>query len=179
MVQSVLILGGAKSGKSRRAQARAESWPGRHVYLATATAGDDEMARRIARHQAVRGELWSTVEEPLELAAALKRADGEDAVLLVDCLTLWLTNLLLMAGLDDAAVAGRCAELAGLVPRLAGRVILVANEVGMGIVPGDGLSRRFRDLAGWLNQQMAAACDEVILVAAGLPLALKSPAKDV
>lgn len=176
MPRSVLIIGGAKSGKSTHAQALAESWPGRHVYLATATAGDQEMARRIANHQAQRGELWSTVEEPLELAAALKQADGPDAVLLVDCLTLWLSNLMLMAELDDAAVEERCVELAGLIPALAGRVILVANEVGMGIVPGEALARRYRDLAGSLNQRLGAVCQQVILVAAGLPLTLKPPA---
>ncbi|MCB2227414.1 MAG: bifunctional adenosylcobinamide kinase/adenosylcobinamide-phosphate guanylyltransferase [Desulfarculaceae bacterium] len=169
----VLILGGAKSGKSSTAQRLAESWGGRLVYVATAQAGDAEMTARIARHQAERGEAWSTLEEPLALEEALRRADGPDAVLLVDCLTLWLSNLVLGANLSDTAVAERGEALAGMLPELKARVILVANEVGLGIVPENALARRWRDLAGGLNQRMASACDTVVLVAAGLPLALK------
>ncbi len=169
----VLILGGAKSGKSSTAQALAEAWGGRLVYLATAQAGDSEMRERIARHQAQRGAAWTTVEEPLELEQALRQADGPDTVLLVDCLTLWLSNLVLGANLSDQEVAARGEALAQLLPRLAARVILVANEVGLGIVPENALARRWRDLAGGLNQRLASACDTVLLVAAGLPLALK------
>jgi adenosylcobinamide kinase/adenosylcobinamide-phosphate guanylyltransferase len=169
----VLILGGAKSGKSSQAQKLAEAWGGRLVYLATAQAGDREMRARIARHQAQRGAAWRTVEEPLELEAALREADGPDAVLLVDCLTLWLSNLVLGANLSDAEVAERGEALAALLPALRARVILVANEVGLGIVPENALARRWRDLAGSLNQRLARACDTVLLVTAGLPLALK------
>ena len=170
---STLILGGAKSGKSSYAQALAEAWGGRLVYVATAQAGDQEMKARIARHQAQRGEAWATLEEPLELEAALKRADGADTVLLVDCLTLWLSNLMLAADLDDAALQKRFEALSRVLPELRSRVILVANEVGMGIVPENALARRYRDRAGSLNQQLARTCGRVILVAAGLPLALK------
>lgn len=169
----VLILGGAKSGKSSYALDLAQAWGGRLVYLATAQAGDEEMAARIARHRDARGPDWRTVEEPLELEASLRRADGEDAVLLVDCLTLWTSNLMLSAGLDDRALQERFAGLCRLLPALRARSILVANEVGLGIVPDHALARRFRDQAGSLNQQLARACRRVILVAAGLPLALK------
>ncbi len=171
--RSVLVLGGAKSGKSSYAQALAEGWGGRLIYLATAQAGDQEMARRIARHQADRGPAWTTLEEPLELEAALKEADGPQAVFLVDCLTLWLSNLVLGANLGDEEVAARGQALAELLPGLQGRVILVANEVGLGIVPENALARRWRDLAGSLNQRLAQACDWVMLITAGLPLALK------
>ncbi len=170
---SVLVLGGTKSGKSSYAQALAEAWGGRLVYVATAQAGDEEMQARIARHQADRGQAWSTVEEPLELETALKKTDALGTVLLVDCLTLWLSNLMLAAELDDEGLQERFTALSGLLPSLASRVILVANEVGMGIVPENALARRYRDQAGSLNQQMARACNRVILVTAGLPLALK------
>lgn len=172
-VHSVLVLGGAKSGKSSYAQALAESWGGRLVYLATAQAGDQEMAKRIARHQADRGPAWATLEEHLALEEALARADGPDTVFLVDCLTLWLSNLVLGAGLDDDEVDARGLALIRLLPRLQARVILVANEVGLGIVPENALARRWRDLAGSLNQRLARACDTVLLITAGLPLALK------
>ncbi|MCB2193830.1 MAG: bifunctional adenosylcobinamide kinase/adenosylcobinamide-phosphate guanylyltransferase [Deltaproteobacteria bacterium] len=170
---SVLILGGAKSGKSSYAQALAEGWGGRLVYVATAQAHDQEMTKRIARHQADRGDAWSTLEEPLGLEAALKDADGPDTVFLVDCLTLWLSNLVLGAELDDEQVSARGEALTGLLPSLEARIILVANEVGLGIVPENALARRWRDLAGSLNQRLARACDAVLLITAGLPLALK------
>ncbi|RJX31448.1 MAG: bifunctional adenosylcobinamide kinase/adenosylcobinamide-phosphate guanylyltransferase [Desulfarculus sp.] len=173
--QSVLVLGGAKSGKSAYAQALAQSWGGRLVYVATGQAGDEEMAQRIARHQARRGPAWQTLEEPLALEQALRGADGPGAVLLVDCLTLWLSNLMLASGLDDAALQERFAALCGQLPSLKARTILVANEVGLGIVPENALARRFRDQAGSLNQQLAVACDRVVLITAGLPLALKGP----
>ena len=170
---SVLILGGAKSGKSSYAQALAESWSGRLVYVATAQAHDQEMTQRIARHQADRGEAWSTLEEPLALEEALRQADAPGTVFLVDCLTLWLSNLVLAAELDDAQVVERGEALARLLPSLEARIILVANEVGLGIVPENALARRWRDLAGSLNQRLARACDAVLLITAGLPLALK------
>ncbi|MCF8034381.1 MAG: bifunctional adenosylcobinamide kinase/adenosylcobinamide-phosphate guanylyltransferase [Desulfarculaceae bacterium] len=173
LADKVLILGGAKSGKSSLAQRLAEHWGGRLVYLATAQAGDAEMHERIARHQAQRGAAWTTLEEPLALEEALKQADGPDAVLLVDCLTLWLSNLVLGANLGDEQVAARGEALATLLPSLEARVILVANEVGLGIVPENALARRWRDLAGGLNQRLASACGSVVLVTAGLPLALK------
>jgi len=177
MCQSTLILGGAKSGKTALAQGLAQSLAaspaGRLVYIATAQAGDQEMSMRISRHQAQRGPRWSTLEEPLDLIGALGLADAPGAVLLVDCLTLWLSNLMTLAVLDQETVAARGQELARALPGLKARVILVANEVGLGIVPDNPLARAFRDQAGRLNQRLAAVCQNVVLVAAGLPLALK------
>lgn len=164
-----LVLGGARSGKSTYAEALAESRPGPCVYLATATAGDGEMAERIAHHRARRGARWHTHEEPLDLAGALQALSKPDSTVLVDCLTLWLSNVL-FAELD---VNNQCEQLVAALPRLAGPVIFVSNEVGLGIVPDNALARRFRDDAGRLNQRVAAAAQSVVFVAAGLPLVLK------
>lgn len=166
-----LILGGARSGKSTYAEHRAEAQPGACIYLATATAGDAEMAERIAHHRARRGERWQTREAPLALPEALEAAAEPDAVVLVDCLTLWLSNILLR----DLDVTDHCAQLLATLPRLSGPVIFVSNEVGLGIVPDNALARRFRDEAGRLNQAVAAAAQSVVFVAAGLPLVLKAP----
>jgi adenosylcobinamide kinase/adenosylcobinamide-phosphate guanylyltransferase len=173
MAERVLIVGGAKSGKTAVAQSLAESWGGRLVYLATGQAGDAEMAERIGRHQQRRGPAWSTLEEPLALVQALTQADDIGTVILVDCLTLWLSNLLTLAGLAPAQVDRLGQQLAAGLAPLRASVILVANEVGWGIVPDNPLARSFRDLAGGLNQRLAQVCDTVLLVAAGLPLALK------
>ena len=162
---TVLVLGGARSGKSRVAEALFASLDA-PLYVATAAPLDDEMRTRIDRHRADRGPRWRTVEEPVELAAVLER-DGGAA--LVDCLTLWLTNLLL-GGHD---IEAHTAELERVLAARGGLTVLVSNEVGLGIVPGDALSRRFRDEAGRLNQRIAAASDRVLFVAAGLPIALK------
>ncbi len=168
-----LILGGAKSGKSAYAQALAESWPAPRLYVATAEAKDEEMAARIARHQKDRGPQWRTCEEPLELARALRAHASGHGVLLVDCLTLWLTNLLLREEAGEKPVAAAVEALLATLPAVPAPVILVANEVGWGIVPDNALARRFRDLAGGLNQRLAALADLVVLVAAGLPVILK------
>jgi adenosylcobinamide kinase/adenosylcobinamide-phosphate guanylyltransferase len=165
----VLLLGGARSGKSRLAQARAEAEAGDLVYLATGQPFDAEMAERIARHQSERGPRWRTVEVPLDLAEAIERESVSGRVLLVDCLTLWLSNVML-GDHDVSAANGRLLEA---LARSAGTVLLVSNEVGMGIVPENALARRFRDEAGRLNQRVAAAADEVLLVAAGLTVRLK------
>lgn len=167
---ALLVLGGARSGKSRYAQARCEELPGRLAYIATAQAFDDEMTDRIARHRAERGDRWRTYEAPADLAGEIGRAAGQADALLVDCLTLWLSNLLL-AGAD---MAGAAADLGRAVAACPVPVALVANEVGLSIVPDNALARRFRDEAGLLNQRMAAICGEVVFVAAGLPLTLKS-----
>lgn len=164
----VLITGGARSGKSRRAEARAYSLPGRPVYIATAEALDAEMAERIARHRARRGNDWIEREAPLDLVQALTKTDGGGARL-VDCLTLWLSNLL-HAGRDWSDEA---ALLAAALPRQQSPVILVTNEVGLGIVPDNALARTFRDAAGLLNQTIAEVADEVEFVVAGLPLKVK------
>lgn len=175
MSKHTLILGGAKSGKSSLALELANQAGGRRVFIATAQAGDGEMKDRIRRHQAERGPEWSTVEEPLDLQAALQGSDAADAVMVVDCLTLWLSNLLTVANMPAEDVIERGRGLAVLLPTLQGRVILVANEVGLGIVPDNALARLYRDLAGGLNQELAQVCGQVILVAAGLPLILKGP----
>ena len=172
MGQIALVLGGARSGKTAFALRQAAQAAGRFppVMIATAQALDAEMAERIARHRAARGEAWRTVEAPLDLAGALA-ALGPDDVAVVDCLTLWLTNLMM-------AERDLCAEREGLLAALAAcpaRVWLVSNEVGWGVVPESALGRRFRDEAGWLHQAIAQAADAVTLVVAGLPLALKGP----
>lgn len=164
-----LVIGGARSGKSAHAEARARTSGLKVTYLATGEARDAEMGARIAHHRARRPAGWRTVEEPLLLAAALRRAAAPDTCLLVDCLTLWLTNVLLAA--RDAEID----RLLDALPALAGRIILVSNEVGWGIVPENALARRFRDEQGRLNQQVAALADRVTLVAAGLALPLKQP----
>ncbi|WP_022681652.1 bifunctional adenosylcobinamide kinase/adenosylcobinamide-phosphate guanylyltransferase [Sphingobium bisphenolivorans] len=167
---SLLVLGGARSGKSSYAQARCEALPGRLAYIATAQAFDTEMAARIARHRAERGERWFTLEAPTNLGEAIDQAAQDAHVILIDCLTLWLSNLLLA----DADMAAATGELSERVAKASVPVIMVANEVGLSIVPDNALARRFRDEAGWLNQKMAAVCREVVFVAAGLPLTLKS-----
>ena len=169
-VSHTLILGGARSGKSRHAQALAEASGHALLYLATAAAGDGEMRERIAQHKAERGPRWRTIEEPLALAPTLLRAAQPHQIILVDCLTLWLSNLML-AGRD---IAIETAALAAALPQLRGNVLFVSNEVGSGIVPDNRLARDFRDAQGRLNQSMAAACGHVSLIVAGLPLVLKA-----
>ncbi len=167
---SLLVLGGARSGKSGYAQRLAESSGRTPVFLATAQAWDEEMSERIALHVAARaGAGWTTHEVPYDLADALTGLAQPGRIVLVDCLTLWLSNLMLRG--DDPAVAE--IELAGHVRHLAGPTIFVSNEVGAGIVPETPLGRNFRDAQGRLNQAMAAACDAVVLVTAGLPRQLK------
>jgi adenosylcobinamide kinase / adenosylcobinamide-phosphate guanylyltransferase len=167
-----LIVGGARSGKSRYAEALVMAAANAGTYLATAEAGDAEMAARIAHHRARRGPFWQTIEEPLDLAGAIGEHADPARPILVDCLTLWLSNLL---------GAGRIVEhdaetLCGALRDARGPVVLVANEVGMGLVPETALGREFRDAAGRLNQQIAALADRVVFVAAGLPLVLKGAA---
>jgi len=168
-VPVTLILGGARSGKSRHGEALAERGSGACVYLATAEAGDAEMAARIAAHKKRRGPRWTTVEEPLDLPEALRRACAPDRTVLVDCLTLWLSNLL---GADRDPVR-ECAGLLEALPALRGPVVFVSNEVGQGVIPANPLARRFVDQAGHLHQALAAVADQVIFMTAGLPLALK------
>jgi adenosylcobinamide kinase/adenosylcobinamide-phosphate guanylyltransferase len=164
-----LFLGGARSGKSRLAQARAEARTGELVFVATAEALDTEMAERIARHRSDRGPRWRTVEAPRDLPAVIQREGGPGRVLLVDCLTLWLSNLMLSEA--DVPLATR--SLLAALAQQGGTVLLVSNEVGMGIVPETPLGRGFRDEAGRLNQVVAAAANEVLLVAAGLAITMK------
>jgi adenosylcobinamide kinase/adenosylcobinamide-phosphate guanylyltransferase len=164
-----LLLGGARSGKSRLAEQLAEKHPGRLVYIATAEAWDDEMKARIAEHKARRGDRWHSIEAPIAVAEVIRALPPDTGVVLVDCLTLWLSNLM-HAGRDIAA------EIAGLLTALNAvgfPVLLVSNEVGLGIVPDNKLARDFRDAQGRLNQAVAAAADHAIFMAAGLPLVLK------
>ncbi len=167
-----LVLGGARSGKSAFAQGAAEALAvesgGRLVMVATAQAFDSEMAERIDRHRQDRGPAWTTLEAPLDLAGALGGLGAGDVVV-VDCLTLWLSNLML----DERDVAAAVAQLVVGVKRFEGRLWLVSNEVGFGIVPDNALARRFRDEAGRLHQALAQAADAVTLVVAGLTLRLK------
>jgi adenosylcobinamide kinase/adenosylcobinamide-phosphate guanylyltransferase len=165
-----LILGGARSGKSAFAQRRASASGLNVIYLATAQAGDPEMTERIARHRAERPGGWDLIEEPLALAAALRSHATPDRCLLVDCLTLWLSNLL-AAG--DEALAAETRALLAALPTLPGHLLLVSNEVGQGIVPANPLARRFRDEAGRLHQAVAGCCNRVSFITAGLPLTLK------
>jgi adenosylcobinamide kinase/adenosylcobinamide-phosphate guanylyltransferase len=166
-----IILGGSRSGKSSLAEQRASESGLAVTYLATATAGDAEMAARIAQHQARRPVNWRIVEEPLRLAHALQQHAAPERCLLVDCLTLWLTNLL--CANDEDLFRRERATFLQTLPALPGRIILVSNEVGMGIVPMGELSRRFGDEAGWLNQEAARVCERVTLMVAGLPYPLK------
>ncbi len=166
-----LILGGMRSGKSRLAEQHAQQSGLSVTYIATATAQDEEMRQRIAHHQANRPGHWQLVEEPLALAAALQHHAAADHCVLVDCLTLWLTNLLCLE--DEARLRQETAALLDVLPRLPGQVILVSNETGMGVVPLGELTRRYCDEAGRLHQAVAARCDQVILTVAGLPLILK------
>lgn len=168
-MNSLLVLGGARSGKSRYAQARAEALDAELIFIATAQAFDAEMADRIARHRDDRGAHWATVEAPVELTAAIRTECREDRVLLIDCLTLWTSNLLL----GERDIPAATADLVASIHEATGPLILVSNEVGLGIVPDNELARRFRDEAGRVNQQVAAAVDEAMFIAAGLPLRLK------
>jgi adenosylcobinamide kinase/adenosylcobinamide-phosphate guanylyltransferase len=164
-----LVLGGARSGKSRFAEQLMARVPRNRAYLATAEIFDDEMAERIRLHREQRGPDWRTVEAPIDLASVLVRETERGDAVLVDCLTLWLSNL--MGATRD--IEQETAQLIGSLPQLGGPVVFVANEVGLGIVPDNALARRFRDHAGRLNQAVAAAADQVFFIAAGLPLRLK------
>ena len=161
------MLGGARSGKSRYAESLVTALPPPWRYVATAEAGDSEMVARIAAHQARRGPRWTTIETPRNVAETL--GTHADTPTLVDCLTLWLSNVMLA----DADVDAEIEQLDGALARAAAPIVLVANEVGFGIVPDSALGRRFRDLQGLLNQRIAARADRVVLVVAGLPLTLK------
>lgn len=169
-MSATLVLGGARSGKSRHAEGLIRAKGQVRVYIATAQAFDDEMRDRIARHRATRAEDgWTTIEEPLELAAAIAAARQPGSAVLVDCLTLWLSNIML-AGRD---VEEQQAALLAVLGQGDAPIVFVSNEVGLGLVPETPLGRAFRDAQGRLNQALAAHCDHVVFVAAGLPLTLK------
>jgi len=165
---ATLILGGARSGKSALGERLIEA-RGPGLYLATAEVLDGEMAERVRQHKARRGDQWQLLEEPLDLAGALRNHARTDRPVLVDCLTLWLSNI--MTEQRDPEAEG--AALAAALDGLAGPVILIANEVGLGIVPDNAMARHFRDLAGSAHQRLAEICDGVYFVIAGLPMTLK------
>lgn len=169
--QIILISGGARSGKSRYAEQRAGELGRRQLYIATAEIKDEEMAQRIAEHQKRRDNRWATVEEPVELAEALLAQQGKIDCALVDCLTLWISNLLIRQ--DGKYVEEKVDQLLKTLPQLDFHVVLVTNEVGWGIVPDNPLARQFRDLTGWTNQRIAAAANEVVLTVAGIPMIVK------
>lgn len=166
-----LLLGGARSGKSALAERLAEASGKSLIYVATAAAGDAEMSARVAHHQARRDRRWRLVEEPLRLGDVLRELDGEHHCVLVDCLTLWLSNALLSG--DDACWARERASLLEAVDGFRGELLLVSNETGLGVVPMGELSRRFVDESGWLHQSLAAQCERVVFCVAGLPMVLK------
>lgn len=163
------VLGGARSGKSSYAEKLVEASGLQPVYLATGRAFDKEMESRIAAHRDLRGSQWQTEEEPLELVSSLEKYTGNDRFVLVDCLTLWVTNLM-MAERD---IADAIDALVKVLPKLSGPVVFVSNEVGLGIVPENRMAREFRDHAGFLHQAVASAADEVYFMAAALPLKMK------
>lgn len=166
-----LILGGARSGKSRYAERQAEALAKPVIYIATAEARDDEMQARIEKHQQQRSNDWLLIEESVYLADALLKNDAENTCLLIDCLTLWLSNLL---GHDDPGLFQQQRDaLLQLIPELHADILLVSNEVGQGIVPMGELNRRFVDESGRLHQELAGICDKVTWIAAGLPQQLK------
>lgn len=164
-----LVLGGARSGKSLWAEDFVLGHAEHAIYLATGTAEDAEMSQRILDHRARRGAQWTTIEEPLDLPTILARLDDAKSPVLIDCLTLWLANLM-AAGRD---LAGETTRLLGAIGARPNACVAVSNEVGLGIVPNNALARAFRDAAGRMNQTVAAAAEKVVFVAAGLPLALK------
>ena len=173
MTGRTLILGGVRSGKSRLAERLAHDSALPVTYVATAHAGDEEMRQRIAAHQRRRPPDWRLIEEPIALAGVIARASAPDRCLLVECLTLWLTNLLMKN--DETGLSDETAALLNAVATAPGELILVGNETNLGVSPLDALTRRFCDLAGTLHQDLAARCDRVILTVAGLPLTVKTP----
>jgi adenosylcobinamide kinase / adenosylcobinamide-phosphate guanylyltransferase len=171
MRRITLVLGGARSGKSQYAEGLSRRHKGHPTYIATAEITDDEMRERIARHREDRGDRWCTLEVPLDLIGALRRADSPKSFTLIECLSVWVNNLIYHGKDVDGEVEHFRMSLAGSK----GHVVIVSNEVGLGIVPDNALARRFRDEAGRANQAIADMADEVVFIAAGLPVVLKRP----
>jgi len=165
-----LILGGMKSGKSRLAESLAKETNKKIIYIATSTANDKEMLSRVKKHQEFRPADWLTIEEPVKLADTLKNNANKETCILIDCLTLWLTNLLMQ---EDDSLENEISNLLKVLPDLPGDIIFVSNETGLGIIPMGDLTRRFCDEAGLLHQNIAELCDRVVFTVAGLPHVLK------
>jgi len=166
---TIFILGGARSGKSRFAEDLVTATGLNRHYLATGRAWDEEMQARITKHKADRGPSWTTHEEPVDLVGKLTTIDGQGRIVLIDCLTLWVTNLMM----EERDMAAEFAALTDFLPRAKARLVIVSNEVGLGIVPDNRMARDFRDHAGRLHQSIAAKAAEVYFIAAGLPLKMK------
>ena len=173
MARITLLTGGTRSGKSTRAlEIAAAAGAGRRYFIATGQALDDEMAARIARHKETRSADFETIEAPLDVAAALAALDSQAAIAIVDCLTLWISNLM-GTGVSDSEILSETGRLAKAATDAQFPIVIVTDEVGMGIVPDNAMSRRYRDLLGWTNQKIAAAADEVILMVAGYGVKVK------
>jgi len=168
----VLITGGCRSGKSRYALDYANRHFSRKIYLATCEALDEEMAQRIERHKKTRGPEWQTVEEPIEIADKIRQYQDRVEVILLDCITLWLSNLLMKWDLDSK-IMDEAQRMIDVIGQTQTSLIIVSNEVGMGIVPADPLSRRFRDLSGMISQNIAEVADSVVFMVSGIPMFLK------
>jgi len=173
--KTILITGGCRSGKSRYALDYANRHFSRKLFLATCEVLDDEMAQRVENHRKTRGPEWETVEEPVEIVERIRQYGEKVEVILIDCVTLWLSNLL-MKGEADSKVMDEVDRFVEILGQERTSFVIVSNEVGMGIVPADPLSRRFRDLAGTANQRIAHGVDTVILMVSGIPLFLKGKA---
>lgn len=173
MSDFIFVLGGARSGKSAYALNLAKERSRKVLYIATAEADDSEMESRISKHKASRPRYWKTIEEPLDLIGALRKQKHKYEVIIIDCLTLYLSNLM-HKGLSQGAIIKRIKAVARHLKEMKETVIVISNEVGLGIVPENKLAREFRDIAGLVNQSMAKAADEVVFIQAGIPLKLKS-----
>lgn len=169
----IMVTGGARSGKSGFALKKASSFAGNKAYLATAEALDEEMLRRVNLHRKSRGPDWTTIEEPVEICHTVKEAQGAYQVVLLDCLTIWVSNLLTRISLSEEEARGRIEEFAGIMPSLKCNLVVVTNEVGMGVVPESALGRSFRDLAGLANQKLGEAASEAYFMVSGFPVKLK------
>ena len=173
MKEIVFVIGGCRSGKSSYALQTAEQMPGdRKTYIATCVPQDEEMAKRVAKHQKERSRKWTTVEEPLHLPETIEAISPQADVLLVDCLTLWMSNLLLKTG-DEEQIEESMSRFIDALEKAPNPIVLVSNEVGTGIVPENQLARQFRDITGWVNQAVAKCADQVVWMVAGIPVVVK------
>ena len=174
MNKIIFIIGGCRSGKSTYALQTAEKMPAeRKIFIATCVPQDNEMKQRVARHQKERSHTWTTVEEPLHLPQALLENSPKADVILVDCLTLWVSNLLMQSG-DEKKIADKIPQLIDALEKATCPIVLVSNEVGTGIVPENRLARQFRDITGWVNQAVAKSANKVVWMVAGIPVTVKS-----